>query len=104
MTDPTMIDDEKRRSAVLALSVYNVLSLSRTDLLVSQVVEGLRHLWEPPWAPVEEVVTTTSVLEAAARLAPHVEVDGMHLRIPIRGGNGRGRDLRMNLDRTAVVG
>lgn len=95
-----------QQQTTLDLSVYNAVSMARSDLTVAQAANMLRAGWVPAWAPVEQVVTLESVEAAAGRLAALglVEVDDNLVRIPVRDPRtGRGRVVRANADRTGLV-
>ena len=96
---------EKRKRAVMDLSVYNALNGARTDLPIDMIVAFLRTAWQPAWGPVDEVVTDASVTESVGRLRAHKlvgEADGK-VTIPVRGFGGVGRPLALNAERTELL-
>ena len=97
---------QARQSAVLALSVYNALDLSRQDLDVPSIVALLHAGWVPAFGSVREVVTVASVEVAAEQLeaAGFIERHDGKLCPTVRDQTGRARPLRMNAERTALVG
>ncbi len=96
----------EQQRAVLALSVYNALSLTGRDQTIAEVVNFLRATWRPAFGEVWEVVTDETVRDAARTLVMLGEiilvVDYMKIldRDP---NNARGRTLQLTQDWTGLV-
>lgn len=92
--------------AVIALSVYNAVSLTGEDMGVAQVVEFLRENWSPASSRNARRVTVSVVAAAARRLEleGHAVLDGSTIRIPVRDPRTRfGRMLDVNYERGTLI-
>jgi hypothetical protein len=97
---------ERRRQCVVDHSVYNMLSMSRRDLPVTEIVNRLRAAWQPAWDTPENVVTVDSVRAALDRLEAQefVKREGEQAIIPIRDPQtNMGRYVAKNRERTALL-
>lgn len=91
----------KNDRAVMALSVYNALSLSGRDMTTMEVVTMLAKLWDKSASRNAARVSEPTVLEAAQYLEARtfIRLDGDVLRIDARDPRTR-RGATLNIDYT----
>lgn len=91
----------KNDRAVMALSVYNAVSLGGRDMTVDEVVAFLARHWDPTSSRNAERLSAVTVEEAAMQLERlgFARLDGRTIRIDARDPRTR-RGVTLNVDYT----